>query len=57
VKSEPLEEIRVDLDRRTAKRKQERTGFLVQMHPSRKEEKMLGVLGWVGNFDVAEASL
>jgi len=42
MKSEPLEEIRADLDRRAVKRKQERKVFLVQMHPSKKEEKMLG---------------
>jgi len=26
------------------------------MHPRKKEEKMLGILGWVGSFDV-EAGL
>jgi len=27
------------------------------MHPIKKEEKMLGVIGWVGSSDVAEAGL
>jgi len=39
VKSEPLEEIRADLDRRALKRKQERKGFLAQMHPRKKKKK------------------
>jgi len=27
------------------------------MHPIKKEEKMLGGIGWVGSFDVAKAGL
>jgi len=27
------------------------------MHPNKKEEKMLGVIGWVGSFDFVEAGL
>jgi len=27
------------------------------MYPSKKEEEMLGAIGWVGSFDVAEAGL
>jgi len=27
------------------------------MHPRERERKMLGILGWVGSFDVAEAGL
>jgi len=52
-----LEEIRADLDRIAAKRKEERKGLLVQMQPRKKEEKMLGMISWVGSFDVAEADL
>jgi len=37
-----LEEIRVDLDRRIAKRKVEKLDLLIQVHPNQKEEKMLG---------------
>jgi len=40
-----------------AKRKEKSKGLLVQMHPRKKEEKMLGTIGWVGSFDVAEAGL
>jgi len=52
-----LEEIRTVLDRRASKRKKESKGLLVQVHPRIKEERMLGVIGWVGSFDVAEAGL
>jgi len=27
------------------------------MHPRKKEEKMLGIIGWVGSFDVADVGL
>ena len=33
--------------------KEESKGLLVQVHPIKKEEKMLGVIGWVGSVDVA----
>ena len=48
-KSELLEEIRADFNRRVVKRKEESKGLLVQMHPI-KRIKMLGVLGWVGSW-------
>jgi len=34
-----MEEIRIDLDRRIAKRKEEKLGLLVQVHPSKKKKK------------------
>jgi len=37
-----LDAIRVDVDRRIAKRKVEKLGLLVQVHPNQKEDKMLG---------------
>jgi len=48
---------RIDLDRNALKRKEENEGFPVQVHPMAKEEKMLGTVGWVGSFDVAERGL
>jgi len=45
-----LEEIRVDLDRRAFKRKRGKLGFANPNAPNRKEEKMVGVLGWVGSL-------
>jgi len=52
-----LEVARVDLARITVKRKEENEGFPVQMHPKKKEEKMLGPVGWIGSSSVAEACL
>ena len=57
IKPEPLDVIRIDLDRIAVKRKEENEGFPVQLHPMKKEEKMLGTVGWVGSFDVAERNL
>ena len=38
-KSQPLEEIRADLDRISVKRKEHSKGLLVQVHPSKKKKK------------------
>ena len=46
-----MEEIKVDLDRRVVKKKEKReSGFPSLSAPNQKEEKMLGVLGWVGSL-------
>ena len=50
MKSEPLEEIREGLDRRTVKRKTREKGFASSNAPNQKEEKMLGVVSWVGSL-------
>lgn len=45
-KSEPLKEIREDLDRIAVKRKEESKGFLVEVHPCKRKKKCQVL--WVG---------
>ena len=39
------------------KKRKVENGFSSLNAPIEKEEKMLGTIGWVGSFDVAEAGL
>ena len=49
-----MDEISIDVDRRTVEKKSCKVGFASSSAPKPKEEKMLGVLGWVGSLRLQE---